>query len=285
LNETHPKHMDSALSKHANILVVIAHPDDEVLVSGTICLCVEKGCSITLVCVTDGESGDDEGLPVNSRLTLGEIRQQELELSASALGVSEVLFLHRPDVADPESEGAWNQSDLIDALGEIIRERTPALILTHGPRGGYGSAAHQLVYRCVMAAAGRISYAGSVFSFCGQVSGAFYSWHFDQPSHVLIDVRGFLNRRAASLSCHQSQIGFFLRPYFPRTPRKLASAMLGYAFVLFESGRRRVPIVTSSRFFSRYPTEGLAHHRLPGEARPHFFQERFHDDPRVRVIG
>jgi LmbE family N-acetylglucosaminyl deacetylase len=285
LNETCPKHMDSAPSKHANILVVIAHPDDEILVSGTICLCADTGCSITLVCVTDGESGDDEGLPVNSRLTLGEIRQQELELSASALGVNEVLFLHRPDVADPESDGAWNQSELIDALGEIIRERAPALILTHGPRGGYGNLAHRLVYRSVMAAVGDISYGGSVFSFCGKVRGAFSSWHFDQPSDVLIDVRGFLNRRAASLSYHQSQIGFFLRPDFPRTPRKLASAMFGYAFMLFESGRRRVPIVTSSRFFSRYPTEGLAHHRLPGEARSHFFQERFHDDLRVRIVG
>ena len=273
------------MAKPDNILLVIAHPDDEAFVSGTICLCAEKGCSITLVCVTDGEAGDDEGLPVNSRLTLGEIRQQEVRLAAAALGVSEVQFLHRPDVADPESDDAWNKSELIGALGQIIQDIAPALILTHGPRGGYGSPAHQLVYRCVMAAAGNVSYAGSVFSFCGKVRGAFFSWHFDQPSDVLIDVRSFLNRRAASLSYHQSQIGFFLRPYFPRTPRKLASAAFGYVFMLFESGRRRVPIITSSRFFRRYPTEGLARHRLPGEVRPHFFQERFHDDFRVRIIG
>ena len=39
----------------SDILVVIAHPDDEVFASGTICLCAEEGFRIEFVCATDGE--------------------------------------------------------------------------------------------------------------------------------------------------------------------------------------------------------------------------------------
>jgi LmbE family N-acetylglucosaminyl deacetylase len=38
-----------------DILVVIAHPDDEVFASGTICMCAEEGFRIEFVCATDGE--------------------------------------------------------------------------------------------------------------------------------------------------------------------------------------------------------------------------------------
>ena len=35
-----------------SVLVVIAHPDDELFVSGTLCLCADRGFDITLACPT-----------------------------------------------------------------------------------------------------------------------------------------------------------------------------------------------------------------------------------------
>ena len=46
-----------------DILVVIAHPDDEVFASGTICLCAERGFRISIACATDGEGGSGDGRP------------------------------------------------------------------------------------------------------------------------------------------------------------------------------------------------------------------------------
>src|SRR4029077_12433764 len=140
-------------------------------------------------------------------------------------------------------------------LGNMIRQQNPQLILTHGPKGGYGHPAHRLVYRSVAAAAQGASFAGSIFSFCGKVDGAFFSWHFDQPSDVLVDARTFLSRRAASLSYHQTQVAYFVRPHFPRGVRKLASALFGFAFSFTVAGRKRLPIVTPTRFFRKFPTE------------------------------
>jgi LmbE family N-acetylglucosaminyl deacetylase len=269
----------------SDILVVIAHPDDEVFASGTICLCAEKGFRIAFVCATDGEGGSLDLLLGKPELPLGEIRRQELALSARVLGASEVFFLGQPDSALPnaEGEGSWDQPSLISSLGNIIRQQNPELILTHGPQGGYGHPAHQLLYRCVVAAAQAASFAGSIFSFSGKVEGAFFSWHFDQPSDVLVDARAFLPRRAASLSYHQTQVAYFVQPYFPRSARKFASALLGFAFSFTVAGRKRVPIATPTRFFRKFPTEGLVLQKAPEASRVHFFLEHYLNDHRVQI--
>jgi LmbE family N-acetylglucosaminyl deacetylase len=270
----------------SDVLAVIAHPDDEIYVSGTLCLLAEKDLRIALICVTDGENGGATELfpHVKSNLRLGVIRLRELALSAWVLGVRDIVCLSQEDIR-PEQWGkgrAWDQGSLIETLRKIIQQTDPKLILTHGPRGGYGHPAHQEVSRCVMAVARDISFAGSVFSFAGQVKYGYFSWHFDQPSTVLVDVRGFLRRRIASLCYHQTQSEFFLRPYVPRTFRKVLSVMFGLAFAFTEPGRRRVPIVTPKRFFQRFPTEGLVLQMACSNGRPHFFQEYFGNDPRVR---
>lgn len=273
------------MGETSDILVVIAHPDDEVFASGTICLCADKGFRITMVCATDGEGGSRDLFCGKSDVRLGEIRRQELMLSARILGASEVCFLGQADSARPdaEGEGSWDQPCLIGTLGNMIRQQNPQLILTHGPEGGYGHPAHRLVYRSVAAAAQAASFAGSIFSFCGEVDGAFFSWHFDQSSDVVVDARGFLSRRAASLSYHQTQVAYFVQPHFPRRVRKLASALFGFAFAFTETGRKRVPIATPARFFRKFPTEGLALQKAPAAGRAHFFLEHYSNDDRVQI--
>ena len=106
-----------------------------------------------------------------------------------------------------------------------------------------------------------------------------------RPGDVLIDARCFFRRRIASLCYHQSQSEFFLTPYAPGNIRNLLSVMFGLAFSFTEAGRKRVPIVTPDRFFKRFPIEGLALQATGSERSPHFFQEYFSDDARVRIIA
>lgn len=270
----------SMMIGRSDVLVVIAHPDDEIFVSGTVCLCAEKRFSIALACVTDGESGETELLPSNFGVRLAEIRRRQLELSARVLGISKVIFLEQADVADPEVAGArsWDKGKVAGSIAQLIEQLQPRLILTHGPLGGYGHAAHR-----VMKAVQQTAFSGSVFSFCGQVKHAFFSWHFDQPSDVVINVRAFRRQRSASLSYHQSEINFFLQPLFPRSSRNYLSALFGYLFSFTAAGRKRVPIATPSRFFARFPLEGLALQKSPDPPHPHFFIEHYRNDPRVTI--
>lgn len=275
--------MDGAV----DVLVVIAHPDDELFVSGTMCLCIERGLRLGLVCVTGGEGGSPIILkPGDKTSRLAHIRQLEVTLSAANLGIDTVFFLAQPDVAFPDrpGEGAWDQDYVTGRITEIIKTNEPDLILTHGPHGGYGHPAHKLVNQCVMAAADFVDYSGSIFSFAGKVPAAFFSWHFDDESTVLADVRSFQNRRVTSLCYHQSQIDYFLQPYFPRSLRKILSAAFGYAFRMTEAGRKRVPIGTPRRFFAKFPTEGLVL-RLAPQSGHHFFLNWFGDDKRIQING
>jgi N-acetylglucosamine malate deacetylase 2 len=274
-----------AMVQKSDVLIITAHPDDEIFASGTICLCVDKGFRVGLVCATAGEGGSKELLQRASNIRLGEVRRREMELSGWVLGTGEVSFFGQADTPSPDDtgSGSWDQTKLVSALVRIVASSNPELILTHGPFGGYGHPAHRLLHHCTMTAAREISFAGSIFSFCGQVKGAFFSWHFDQPSDVLIDARAFLRRRVASLSYHQSQLDYFVQPHFPRTVRKFASALFGYTFAFSEAGRKRIPIVTATRFFQKFPVEGLVLQKNPDAGRPHFFLENFANASQVQI--
>jgi LmbE family N-acetylglucosaminyl deacetylase len=269
-----------------DVLVVIAHPDDEVFASGAICLCRERGFRIGLVGFTDGEGGSrgilhDGDAPAR----LGEIRRLEVTLSAWALGVSRLWFMSLEDIP-PSEWGAkqWNTPAAAADLARIVAEARPKLILTHGPLGGYGHPAHCRVGECVMSAVKNVAFEGSVFSFCGQIPNAFFSWRLDQPSDVIVDARGFLRRRMSSLSYHQSDGQFFLNPGFPRTARQFASAAFGFAAAFSEAGRKRIPIVTPKRFLKKFPYEGLVCQYAPPSGKPDFFAEHFSADKRVRLV-
>ena len=263
----------------ARVLTVIAHPDDEVFASGVLCLCADQGFDLTLVCVTDGE-----GASGRRSAEAGQTRRGELQCSARALGLTRVLFLGLADVAAPDGpgEGGWGERQLVDSLARLMSDAPPDLVLTHGPKGGYGHAAHRITHRAVLAAADQARLQGSVFSFCGRTPGAFFSWHLEGPSAVIVDASCFTDRRSASLDCHASQLDFFVQPHRPRSLRKLLSAAFGYVFIGTEAGRKRVPIGTSRRFFSRFPVEGLELHKAPRQG-PHFFARHFPDDRRVTI--
>lgn len=276
--------MEPHTRRKDRVFVVIAHPDDEIFVSGTLCLLAEKGFATTIISLTDGENGCRDLIHQRSGVSLASVRRQELRLSAWALGAEEVLSLGYPDVPEQLGPGDWDEASIVSLLLRLIEEMDPHLILTHGPRGGYGHPAHRLVHRLVAAAAGNADYRGTIFSFCGMVEGSSMSRWLDDPSDVLIDASGFLDRRAASLSYHQSQLGYFLQP-FRKTMRGYLSALYGYVFHFTPEGRRRIPITSAVRFFRRYPVEGLVLQQGASEHRSTIFFERLSEDQRVKIVA
>lgn len=270
------------------ILLIIAHPDDEIFVSGTACICSDLGFPISLVCITDGEGAACEPLRRSgvcvTDSTIARVRQHELALSSWVLGIKEVLFLSYPDVSPKDwNSRAWDQNSLTEDLAKLIEERNPALICTHGPKGGYGHPAHIAVNKCVIEAQKRVRFPGSIFSFSAQPDDcALPGKWWDQPSDVLVDVRGNLMRRVASLSYHQSQANVFLHPSSPQNMRDYLRAALATMTYFSSWGRARLPIVTPRSFFRRFPVEGLALQKAPDHAKTHFFREHFLRDSRFR---
>lgn len=125
------------------ILGVWAHPDDETYLSaGIMARAVRAGSRVVCVTATRGEGGspDEARWPP---ATMGEVRTRELLQSLAVLGVTEHVFLDLPDIDMdtplPESGAA--------RVAEIMAEVEPDTVLTFGPDGMTGHAAHQSVSR------------------------------------------------------------------------------------------------------------------------------------------
>ena len=108
------------------VLVVAAHPDDEVLgMGGTLCLhAAERGDEVRVVCVTDGSSTQYPG-----DAALRERKNDEAHRAADVLGVTDYVHLDLPDMR----LDTLAHVDLNRIVEEHIREVGPAVVYTAHP--------------------------------------------------------------------------------------------------------------------------------------------------------
>jgi LmbE family N-acetylglucosaminyl deacetylase len=117
--------------KPADVLVVLAHPDDETFLSGTTALLKRKGYSIQFVYATDGDAGWDHTDTGLRGRALGNHRRNELRDALRQLGMDrDPFFLDIPDGKVPA-----NETRLQEKLREIVGQVQPRLVLTFGPDG------------------------------------------------------------------------------------------------------------------------------------------------------
>lgn len=108
------------------VLVVVAHPDDEVIFfGGTIARHREAGASVDVACATS------EFAPA----TLGAARRGELRHACRLLGARAILL----PLAD--APGGLDRSALAASLRDLVADE-PDVVYTHGPWGEYGHRHH-----------------------------------------------------------------------------------------------------------------------------------------------
>ncbi len=111
----------------ARILVLAAHPDDEVLgAGGTIALNTEEAEAIRIWIATDGEK--QEGGDPTEASAYGGRRREEACRAAESLGLEPPRF-----GALPDRKLAAHSRELRDALGALIADFQPDLILCPSP--------------------------------------------------------------------------------------------------------------------------------------------------------
>jgi N-acetyl-1-D-myo-inositol-2-amino-2-deoxy-alpha-D-glucopyranoside deacetylase len=160
-----------SVSAARRLLLVHAHPDDEVIGTGaTMAHYAATGAHVTLVTCTLGEEGEIHvpelaGLAAEQADQLGGYRIAELARACEALGVADHRFLggagrYRdsgmmglPTNDHPRS--FW-QADLEEAaayLVDIMREVRPQVVITYDGNGFYGHPDHIQAHRVAMRAA------------------------------------------------------------------------------------------------------------------------------------
>ena len=126
------------------VLSVWAHPDDETyLAGGLMAAAVERGSRVVCVTATRGELGSSDEQRWPSGETLAALRTQELAKALSVLGISEHHWLDYPDGGC----AAVDEDEAVARLRELVEEVRPDTVLTFGPDGMTGHAAHVSVSR------------------------------------------------------------------------------------------------------------------------------------------
>ncbi len=146
-------------SRRASLLVVLAHPDDEIFHGGMLMHLGQQGVRVTLVCATNGEAGKAHP-SVGAVDDLGALRVAELRLSCQRLGIDPPVFLGFHDSArgerqrhgDPRALANVDMLEVEAAVRRVIEDVTPHVILTFDPHGGYYHPDHLAVQRATTAA-------------------------------------------------------------------------------------------------------------------------------------
>jgi LmbE family N-acetylglucosaminyl deacetylase len=118
-----------------DILLVVAHPDDEGAATPYLARAIDEGKRVAVAYGTRGSSGANEAGPEQAT-ALGDIREIEARRAAAVLGIDKVWFLGGKDTASQDvlqSLANWDHGVALENLVRIVRLTRPEVILTFLP--------------------------------------------------------------------------------------------------------------------------------------------------------
>jgi LmbE family N-acetylglucosaminyl deacetylase len=119
----------------ADVLLVVAHPDDEGAATPYLARAIDEGKRVAVVYATRGSSGANE-VGSEQAGALGEIREIEARRANAFLGITNVWFLDGKDTASQnvlQSLANWGHGQSLQELVQLVRLTRPEVILTFLP--------------------------------------------------------------------------------------------------------------------------------------------------------
>jgi LmbE family N-acetylglucosaminyl deacetylase len=205
----------------ARILVVAAHPDDEVLGCGaTLCRRSKEGAQVHIAILGEGATSRGKRSDPGAKRQVAKLRK-DARTAARRMGARGVRLYGLPD----------NRFDTVAMLdivkiveGEIEKVR-PDVIFTH--HGGDLNIDHTLVFRAVLTATrpGCGLHVPEVYSF--EVPSA-TEWAFEKLGssfcpNVFVDVTDTIEGKVQALLAYETETRSFPHPRSPETLRNLAA--------------------------------------------------------------
>src|ERR1700675_3453299 len=118
-----------------DILLVVAHPDDEGSATPDLARALDEHKRIAVVFGTRGSSGANEA-GGEQAAALGDIREIEARNALATLGITNVWFLGGKDTASQnvlQSLANWDHGESLEQLVRLVRLTRPEVILTFLP--------------------------------------------------------------------------------------------------------------------------------------------------------
>ncbi len=202
--------------KPADVLIVLAHPDDETFLSGSAALLQRRGYSVQFLYLTDGEGGRDVSGRKLCGQTLAGTRRNEAYNALKALGIKrKPIFLGFPD------GGVTGRAAEIRAVVQrVFKQVNPRMVLTFGPDGitshpdhvSAGAIADQVaaqsrlqndVYHMGLSPR-TLQHFNQAFKDCPEDSWSRMQ-AMAKPPQVRVDIRSVMEEKLNAIRAHQTQ--------------------------------------------------------------------------------
>ncbi|MBI5164710.1 MAG: PIG-L family deacetylase [Magnetospirillum sp.] len=197
----------------ATVLVVAAHPDDEVLgCGGTIARHAAAGDRVVIVLVADGVESRQAGGADKAA------RRAAAVAAAAALGAEAPRFL---DFADQRLD-VMALLDIVQSIEPVVAEVRPTVVYTH--HGGDLNLDHRLVHQAVMTACRPVpgSSVRNILAFEVPSSTEWAGPAIGPPflPNLFVDIAAFVDAKTRALACYGEE----MRPFpHPRSPGAVAA--------------------------------------------------------------
>ena len=185
----------------ANILVIAAHPDDEVIgLGGTIIKHVSGGDKVFLSIITDGGFANYQ--EKGEKLSIK--RKKECLQASKTLGIAKVFFHDLPDA----KLDTIPQTEINKILEEDINRVKPAIVYTHNSTDLHSD--HRIVCASTKIAARKK--VKELYSY------EIISSSINFNPEIYIDISKELSKKLKALKCYKSLIK---KPFHPFSPSSL----------------------------------------------------------------
>jgi len=203
------------------VLVIVAHPDDEVLgCGGTVARLVAEGHEVHFAILGEGMTSR-HAQRSDADLKQLEILHQRAHSAAAKVGVKHVVLNKMPD----------NRLDTVPLLEvvklveELVDRIQPTVIYTHHP--GDLNVDHGVVHRAVLTAtrpmAGQVVREIYAFEVPSSTEWAFQRIEPSFRPNVFVDITKTIEAKIAAMECYETEARKFPHPRSPEALRALAS--------------------------------------------------------------
>ena len=181
------------------ILVIAAHPDDELLgCGGTVAMHARAGDSVTSVIVCEGES---------LRYGPGGVGQGEhTRRAAAVLGVADVRSLGFAD----QRLDTLSLLDIIQPLERIVREVRPQIV--YSQYGGDANLDHAIVFKAQLVATRPVEpWIEAVYAF-DTASSTEWGYPRTFVPDTWVEITETLEQKLAAMACYESEVRDYPHP-------------------------------------------------------------------------
>jgi len=184
--------------KSRKVLVIAAHPDDELLgCGGTVALHIDAGDVVTVVIACEGES---------LRYGVGNVNQEsDIQEAAKILGVQDVRTFGLPD----QKLDTLNLVEIISLLEKVVDDIRPHVVYCQ--YGGVNRD-HHLLFEATLVATRPLEQSIEAIYAFDTASSTEWAYPRTFVPDTWVDISTTLERKLSAMACYRSEVRAYPHP-------------------------------------------------------------------------